>query len=168
MPFGNAFVVYYSRTGTTRRVAVDVAKALGAEIGELTEGRPRNGILGYLRSGFEASFERTTVLRDFQSRALDYDLLVVGTPIWNAHVCSPVRAFLRHHAGKLPKLAFFATMGGRGSERAFREMAKEAKRKPIATLSLLARDVNAGDYLTQVSAFERTLRSTSAEGVAHT
>jgi flavodoxin len=167
MPFLKVLVVYYSRTGTTRRVALDVAKALGAEAGELTEARTRSGILGYLRSGFEASFARTTTLQDFQSRALGYDLVVVGTPVWNAHVCSPVRTFLRHHVGKLPKLAFFATMGGRGSQRAFRDMAQEAKREPIATLSLLARDVEAGKHLADVSAFERTLRNTAqAEPVA--
>lgn len=161
MAFLKVLVVYYSRTGTTRRVALDVAKALGAEASELTEARTRSGILGYLRSGFEASFGRTTALQDFLSRALGYDLVVVGTPVWNAHVCSPVRTFLRHHAGKLPNLAFFATMGGRGSERAFREMAEEAQREPIATLSLLARDVEAGKHLSNVSAFERTLRNTA-------
>jgi menaquinone-dependent protoporphyrinogen IX oxidase len=158
MTSSRVLVVFFSRTGTTRRVALDVAKGLRADIAELTEDRPRTGILGYLRSGFEATRRRTTTLRDLHPEALRYDLVVVGTPVWAASVCSPVRTFLRHHAGKLPALAFFATMGGRGSEGAFLEMTQEAKRKPIASLALTERDVQAGRHRPGVEGFVGRLR----------
>ena len=152
-------VVFYSRSGTTKQVALEVAKALGADCVELTEARSRAGLFGYFRSGFEASRGLTTVLRDPHDEALGYDLVVVGTPVWVSAVCTPVRTFLRQHAGKLPPVAFFATMGGRGSEIAFRQMAEEAKRSPVASLSLLQRDVRAGKHAEKLSAFARALRT---------
>jgi flavodoxin len=151
-------VIYYSRTGTTRQVAFDIGKMLGAQVAELTEVTKRAGILGYLRSGYEASFRKTTTLQDLHNEALGYELVVVGTPVWAASVCSPVRTFLRHHAGKLPKLAFFATMGGRGGEQAFQQMADEAKREPTATLALFARDVRAARHLDRLSGFVGEVR----------
>lgn len=158
MPSSTTLVVYFSRTGTTRKLAHDIARALNAETAELTEARTRGGVLGYLRSGFEATFRRLPPLRDFEDEAHGHALVVVGTPVWNANVCSPVRAFLRHHRGKFAKVAFFATMGGRGSERAFREMAEEAGRKPVASLAIVARDVATGKHQARVSAFAHELR----------
>jgi len=159
-------VVYYSRTGTTKQLALEVAKALDADCKELTEERGRAGLLGYLRSGFEASRARTTTLRDVHEDALGYDVVVVATPVWVSAVCSPVRTFLRRHAGKFPPLAFLATMGGRGSETAFQQMAAEARRAPIATLALTAGDVKAGKQIEKVSAFVRAVRNATPMGNA--
>jgi len=159
-------VVFYSRTGTTKQVALEVAKALGADLAELSEARSRRGLLGYLRSGLEASRGLTTVLRDAHDEALRYDLVVVGTPVWVSAVSTPVRSFLRQHAGKLPPVAFFATMGGRGSEIAFRQMAEEAKRSPVASLSLLHRDVQAGKHAERLNAFTRQLRTAAPVSVS--
>ncbi len=152
-------VVFYSRTGTTKQLALEVAKALGADGVELTEERGRGGLLGYLRSGFEAARARTTTLRDVHREVLGYDLVVVATPVWVSAVCSPVRTFLRRHGGKFPPLAFLATMGGRGSETAFQQMASEARRSPVATLALTAGDVRAGKQMEKLSAFIREVRN---------
>ncbi len=159
-------VVFFSRTGTTKQVAAELAKALGADLAELREPRSRSGLLGWLRSGFEAFRHRTTTLRDFHEETRHYGLVVVGTPVWVGAVCSPVRTFLRHHAGKLPPVAFFATMGGRGSETAFAQMTSEAKRSPIASLALSEADVRSGKHLERVSAFARELGKTNALSAA--
>jgi flavodoxin len=158
MTSSRILVLYYSRTGTTRRVALDIGKMLGADVAELTEATRREGILGYFRSGYEASLRRTTTLLDLHDEALGYELVVIGTPVWAASVSSPVRTFLRAHAGKLPKLAFFATMGGRGGEQAFQQMEAEAKREPAASLALVTRDVQAGRHMDRLSNFVGELR----------
>jgi flavodoxin len=158
MTSSRILVLYYSRTGTTRKVARDIGKMLGADVAELSEVTRRDGILGYLRSGYEASLRKTTKLLDTHDEALGYELVVVGTPVWAASVSSPVRTFLREHAGKLPKLAFFATMGGRGGEQAFQQMEAEAKREPVTALALVTRDVQAGRHLDRLSSFVGEVR----------
>ncbi|MFA5869173.1 MAG: hypothetical protein WC941_05670 [Candidatus Bathyarchaeia archaeon] len=48
-------IVYYSRDGSTRKVAEELKAQLGADIEEITEPKGRGGPLGWIRSGKEAS-----------------------------------------------------------------------------------------------------------------
>jgi flavodoxin len=87
-------VIFYSRTGTTRTVAEAIARQLGADIEEIRDTRNRQGLFGYLRSGFDAGLGRCTGLEPMRRDPNDYDVVVVGTPVWNASVSAPVRTFL--------------------------------------------------------------------------
>ncbi|HYJ11929.1 MAG TPA: hypothetical protein VEX18_23050, partial [Polyangiaceae bacterium] len=49
-------VVYFSRTGSTRKVAEGIAHAADADLEELRESRSRRGLLGWLRSGYEGTY----------------------------------------------------------------------------------------------------------------
>lgn len=137
-------VVYFSRSGRTRRLAESLARAFGADVDEIRERRDRAGILGYLRSGYEA-------VKGVEPRLLppvcdprDYRRVIIGGPVWGGHACSPVRAWLVRHRRALREVAFFCTYGGSGAEHALDEMARLAGRPPRTTLAVLARDVDAG------------------------
>jgi flavodoxin len=127
-------VVYYSRTGNTKRVARTIAAALDAEIEEIVDRTRRSGVLGYLRSAFQAALQRPAPIDPAVRDPAQYDLVIVGTPIWDMSVSSPVRSYLRRHRGSLRSAAFFCTCGGRGGERAFARMADVADARPVATL----------------------------------
>lgn len=137
-------VVYYSRTGNTRRLAEAIAGAGGFDIEPVIDSRRRLGLLGYLRSGYEASLARLTPIAPPQHDVGGYDLVVVGTPIWNFALSSPIRTFLSQQREKLERVAFFLTCGGRGDERVFAQMAAAAGQDPIATLTLRERDIAHG------------------------
>ena len=55
-------VVYYSLSGMTRELAKAIAKELGADIEEIVDPTPRSGVLGYVRCGYESSFEREAAI----------------------------------------------------------------------------------------------------------
>jgi flavodoxin len=129
-------VVYYSRTGTTKRVAAQIAGALSADLEQIVDRTPRIGLVGYLRSGFEATFGRRTRVDAPKSESGLYDLVIVGSPVWNASLSSPVRTYLGDNRGRLKDVAFFCTCGGRGGERVLEQMAAIVGKKPIATLIL--------------------------------
>src|SRR5581483_5384377 len=114
--------IYYSRTGNTRSLARQIGDALGAEaeLKEVQDRADRTGIVGYLRSGRDAWLQRRTELAPLEVDLNAFDLVVIGTPVWNASLSSPVRTFLADHANALRAVAFFCTMGGRGSDRVFR------------------------------------------------
>ncbi len=135
-------VVFYSRTGNTRKVGADVARAFSCDIEEIRERGSRLGVLGYLRSGYEAWFQRPVDIREPELDPRDYDLVVVGTPIWNASLSSPVRAYLTRNAAKLPAVAFFLTYGGSSRDRVLRQMQEACGRVPVATLALRERDLS--------------------------
>ena len=119
----NTLVVFYSRTGRTRKVAETIAAGLGADMEELREATDRIGLRGYLRSLFDATLSRWVPIDALGRDPSRYDLVVVGTPVWVASVSAPVRAFLASNARRLPRVAFFVTEGGRGERSVFRQMA---------------------------------------------
>ena len=49
-------VAFYSRTGSTKLVAEAIAQALNADVEEIKDKKDRNGIFGFLKSGYEAVF----------------------------------------------------------------------------------------------------------------
>jgi flavodoxin len=136
MPDSRSLVVFYSRSGFTRTVAQEIAQAAVADVEELVDRTSRAGLFGYLRSGFDAARKRLTQLAPLAKSPADYDIVIVGTPVWNASVSTPVRTFLTLYKNALPEVAFFCTYGGRGSERAFAQMAGILGRAPRATVAI--------------------------------
>jgi hypothetical protein len=129
-------VAYYSRTGNTKRLARALAAALDADVEEIHDPTDRSGVLGFLRSGVEAYAGVLAGVEHPRRDPADYDVVVVGTPVWAASVSSPVRTYLWHEQARLPHVAFAATLGARGEERAFEQMKALAGRAPIATLAV--------------------------------
>lgn len=125
----SCLIVYYSRTGITEGVANRIAADCACDIERIRDARPRTGPLGYLRSIYETL---TGTLPDLQPAArnpADYELVILGTPVWAGRLCSPMRAWIRANAARLPQVAAFCTMGGSGDDKALDEIAACAARR---------------------------------------
>ncbi len=151
-------VVYYSRTGTTRRAATEIASALEADVEEISDRAERSGPLGYLRSAFDGAFQTVTDIDQVGHDLKSYDLVVLGSPTWNASLASPVRAFIRHHRGSVRAVAFFCTCAGRGGERVLRQMTRECGKHPAAGLVLHEEDVLRGSTPLAIHEFVSRIR----------
>ena len=162
MTGSRTLVVYYSRTGTTRRLAEALAKALGADIEPIVDRTNRSGILGYLRSIAEALQRRHAPAEPAKIDPRSYDLVVVGTPVWAWSASSPVRSYLAANRERLPDVAFFCTMGARGGERAFEEMQAIAAKAPRAGCAVTAREVASEAYGEQMARFLEQLKTPRA------
>ncbi|WP_052125268.1 flavodoxin family protein [Thermotoga sp. Mc24] len=101
-------VVYYTRSGHTKKVAEIIKDILKADIDEVMDRKPRKGIFGFLKAGYEATVGKTTDII-FKKDPSEYDLVVVGTPIWNGRVTPAIRTYLLKNREKIKKVAFFAT-----------------------------------------------------------
>jgi flavodoxin len=134
-------VVFYSRSGNTQRLAYQVADAGQWDSEPIADHTRRGGLVGYLRSSAEAWLGREVRIDPLRHDLRSYDLVVVGTPVWNHSLCSPVRAFLREHRDELPRIAFFVTTGGRGAGRVLEQMAALAAQPPVATLIVTEREL---------------------------
>jgi hypothetical protein len=137
-------VVYFSRTGSTRKLAEAIASATDGDIEELRESRSRRGILGWLRSGYEGAYGLAShplpLLHDLQN----YQLVFVGTPTWNHALSSPVRGFLELNARALPEVALFATCTGRDGDEVMAQMTELLDRPPLSQLRMCEADVTRG------------------------
>lgn len=136
----NTLLIYYSRTGTTRKVAEAIKKELNCQSEEIESVRDRKGAFGYIISGKEASQKKPAEIKEIKTDAEQFDCVIIGTPIWAWNVSSPVRAYLEANKGKFKKVAFFCTQGGSGDAKAFAEMEKICGLKPEATLAFLTKE----------------------------
>jgi flavodoxin len=150
-------VVYYSRTGTTKKVAEEIARKLKADEEEILDTVNRNGIWGWLKSGREGMKRLHTKLKRPKLNPADYDLVIIGTPIW-VSVSSPVRTYLAAYKGKFKKVAFFCTMGSSGDEKAFKDMGEIVAKDPLATLTVLSKEVKNNDFQDKLEKFAANLK----------
>ncbi len=152
-------VVYYSRTGTTRKVAEAVRGELGCDIEEIISIKNRSGVVGYFFCGKEATLKKTAEIKPTVENPADYDLVIIGTPVWAWNISSPTRAYLMQNIGKFKKIAVFCTMGGLGDKKAFTEIENICGLKFIASLTVLTKDV--GNCDKSIKEFSKKIRETS-------
>jgi menaquinone-dependent protoporphyrinogen IX oxidase len=115
------------------------------------------GVGGYLRSGYEATFRRLAAIAPTDHDPALYDLVVIGTPIWNSSVSSPIRTWLEQHRQRLRNVAFFSTYGWRGARRVFDQMTELAAHQPLAILDVTERELEKSDLASRVGRFVTAL-----------
>lgn len=114
-------VVYASRSGKTEQVAQLIKSTLNCDILEVEPQTPYDDDYStMLRRGQDelAAIEEgqypeiKTEVDNFDN----YDLIIVGYPIWYGSMATPMQAFLHNHATKLAgkRVALFATSGSSG------------------------------------------------------
>ena len=111
-------VVYYSRTGKTKLVAEKVAAELKAEIEEIIDLKNRSGRFGFLKAGYDAPRGNETEIGETQKAPSDFDLIIIGTPVWNSRPASAIKTYLTRNDLSGKKVAIFCTNDGMGKEKA--------------------------------------------------
>ncbi|MBO3833165.1 MAG: hypothetical protein FGF51_07290 [Candidatus Brockarchaeota archaeon] len=145
-------VVYYSRTGTTRRVAQAIAEVLKCDVEEIRDLKNRAGVLGWLSSGMDATLKRLTKIEKPEKPPELYELVIIGTSVWNSTVSTPIRTYIVEYRDRFKQVAFFCTQYGSKSD-VLKEMEALCGRKPVATLMLRRRQVETGEYSDLVKQF---------------
>jgi flavodoxin len=147
-----SLVVYYSRSGNTRKVAEKIAKTIGADSDEIIELKDRSGIRGWLGGCKDTFFRKPTAIKN-NINPEKYDLVVIGTPIWVGTMTPAVKVYLKKYFLK-KKVAFFCTAGDK-QKSAFREM-QELSKKPLVTLDLRDKNIDSSDK--EIKEFCKSLR----------
>lgn len=135
-------IVYYTLTGHTRQIAEAIAAAHDADLEAIADTFNRDTGLGRFRSALEGLCGLRTGIAPIKHDPDDYDLVVVGTPIWAARLSSPVRTYLTQQRAELPRMAFFSTHGGMGGGWALNSMAKITGQTPIAQMVIAERQLD--------------------------
>ncbi|MFX1764981.1 flavodoxin [Paraburkholderia sp. A1RI-2L] len=157
-------VVFYSRSETTAEFAGRLAAELEGDYERLQEvefGR-RAGPFGFLRSIIDVISKRPAHLRPMTHKIANYDMVLVGTPVWAARASTPVASWLARHAHEVRATAFFCTMGSRGSEDTFAQMQQLAHRAPLATCAISARDMRRDVAVEKVARFVLAIKDALA------
>jgi len=153
-------VVYYSRSGFTRKLAKRIAEASDANLEFIEDRTQRYSVFGYLRSAVEAALHLRTGIRAIKQSPGDYDLVVIGTPIWCWNIASPARAYIEKYRDQLKWVAFFCTYGGSGQFKVLSDMESLAGRQPLATLALSDQEIENNHFQRVLSRFVAQIKNT--------
>jgi flavodoxin len=151
-------VTYYSRTGTTKLVGELIAKELGAETDEIVDVKERLGPVNYMRAARDAKGMKPTKI-EYTKNPDDYDVIILGTPIWWGNLPPAPRTFLTSHDLKGKKVVFFITSQSEDRESVFsqlREMTPDAEL--IDTFGILQRKVKNEEYDEELATFTEDIR----------
>lgn len=107
-------VVFYSMHGNVRYVSEKVAKELGADLIELipVKAYPDKGAMQFIWGGSAVTFKKKPELEPYSFNASDYDLVIIGTPVWASSFTPPLRTFFENNDLTGKKIAVIATSAG--------------------------------------------------------
>jgi flavodoxin len=111
-----SLVVYYTRTGNARFAAETIAAEIGADVQEVIDQKKRSGILGWLSGGKDAKQGKETQIAPTDKSPADYDLVIVGTPVWAGRPTPAITTYLKKNDLSGKKVAVFFTQGGKKSQ----------------------------------------------------
>jgi len=153
MAFRRVLLVYYTRTGNTKKVARAIWENLRCDTEELEDQANRKGFLGYLSAGRDAMMKNKTHLHPVTKDPSLYDLVIVGTPVWAWNMTPAVRTYLTQYRDEIKEGAFFTVSEVTGPERIVREMESILGKKALAWTGFTGKEIADGSYLNKAKEF---------------
>ncbi len=151
-------VVYYSRTGVTRKVAEEIAGLLGADLEEIVDTKGRKGVLGWFGGVKDALRKKSLPIGPIRCDPGEYDLVLIGTPVWAGTMATAVRTYLTEFASNIRRAAFFCTMHSSDPSNTFRDMQRLCGKPPAGTLAFRQKNVEKDEHLDEVRSFVELLK----------
>jgi flavodoxin len=127
-------VVYYSRTNTTKDIALKIQQKLNADLDEIVDKKDRSGAVAYLKSAVETVLSKAAEIEPIKKDPSDYDLVIIGTPVWAGTMATPVLTYLKENKDKFKNVSFFCTCGSGGYEKTLNDMEKISNKKSLERL----------------------------------
>ncbi|MBO4827108.1 MAG: NAD(P)H-dependent oxidoreductase [Prevotella sp.] len=109
-------MLYYSETGTTKAVAEELQKQLGADIESIEPVEPYTGNFQETiqRSGRERESGQTPALKPLKKKIADYDVIFLGYPIWFGTYAMPIATLVKENDFEGKTIIPFCTFGSGG------------------------------------------------------
>lgn len=90
-----SLVVYYSRSGTTRTVAKELARNLSCDTEEVVS-RKNRFFWGTLTCIHDQLFDRDDDIEPIKKDLSTFNRLIIASPVWVHRISSPMRTFLKY------------------------------------------------------------------------
>jgi len=109
-------IVYYSLTGNTQFIAEALRDTIEADILELKPIKELKAGSGtrFMWGGYQSTMKKKPKLMDFDINPLEYDLIILGTPVWAWTFSPPMRSFLSKFDFTGKRVALWMSHAGDG------------------------------------------------------
>jgi len=104
-------LVYYSRSGTTRTVAKELARNLSCDTEEIVS-RKNRFFWGTLTCIHDQLFDRDDDIEPIKKDPSIYNRLIIASPVWIHRISSPMRTFLKYSGLKGKAVCLVLTNNG--------------------------------------------------------
>ena len=152
-------VVYFSVSGFTKKLAKELSRTLSSDIEEIKTLDIYSGFFGYQRALLQAVFNRQPQIKKLKHNPADYDLVIVGSPVWGGSISGPVRTFLNEHKDNFKEIAFFLTQGGQyGRSQVIKQMENICGKPEMANFAVSDKELNDGSFTKKVALFVSELK----------
>ncbi len=152
-------VTYFSHTGNTAKLAHQIALRLGAKEEPILEHDKTKGVAGILKGALGAALGTTRRLASAEHDPADFDLVVIGTPVWSFGPAPAVNAYLDAHDRGCTRVAWFCTLGHAGDSATFARMTRRGGKEPVACVSVTEKQLGTDAMDTRLEAFTTALNA---------
>ncbi len=107
-------VVYYTFEGSTKSMAELLTQHLNADLLELKPVKElkSKGFSKFILGGFQVMIGKKPELKPLNKNLDEYDIILVGSPIWAGTYTPPIKSLLEEDYIKGKKVAYFYTHQG--------------------------------------------------------
>ena len=150
--------LYYTRTNTTKEIMENIAKIIGADVAEYTDGKDRSGFLGYVGACFATvnnTISKVSIKGEINLK--EYDRVIIGMPVWVEGPCAIGRALIKKYSSDMPSEVYYVVthMSGKHDYMAkIKAMDKLLGRPSAGQVSIRTKE---NDYIKESAAFAETL-----------
>jgi hypothetical protein len=140
-----ALIVFYSLSGNTEGLARDLAAALPQgtwDLEALRERKARTGWRGMVRCVSDSIGRRKPSIVAPRFRPADYDVVLVGTPIWMGRLSGPARTYLATGPFRQAKLGLFISSGGPPNAGTWKDIQQACPQTPTDVLQFNTRETH--------------------------
>ncbi len=133
-------IVYYSKSGHSRRAAELLADLLDADLHQLKTTRYHTPILGYLRAGLDSLRLAKPSLAHPLPDLKRYDALVICGPIWTSYPAAPLRSYFQQVQHLPVTLGLLLTCGDHSPPEKAYILVEQELDHPLAVKAAIAND----------------------------
>ncbi len=150
--------LYYTRTNATKEIMENIAKTIGADVAEYTDGKDRSGVLGYVGACFvtvKKAMPKVSVKGEIDLK--EYDRVIIGMPVWVESPCAIGRALIKKNRNSMPSEVYYVVthMGAKHDYMPkIKAMDSLLGRESSGRVSIRTKD---NDYIKESTSFAETL-----------
>ncbi|KNY30312.1 flavodoxin family protein [Pseudobacteroides cellulosolvens] len=114
MSNNKSLVVYFSQSGNSKFIAETIAQEIKADTLEIKTRKslPKATFFKLFIGGMQVIFKSKPELLPFDKNPTDYDLIIIGTPVWASSYASPLNTFFSKVQINGKKIALYCCCGG--------------------------------------------------------
>ncbi len=145
---GKTLVVYYSQTGTCKKLAEAIAAKNGCDIEELCAGGKKSSFIANI---FKMIANNRNNLGELKFKPSGYGKVVIVTPVWGANVPPAIGGYITKFAHDLAGFTLVTVFKGSGGEATKNYIEQTLKVKVSDAHYILQKDVLSGEAMKKLN-----------------